>query len=391
MGFAVKGDYFETCSCDVSCQCIWLGPATQDTCDVLFAWHVTEGQKDGVDLSGLNAVMAVHTSKRMTDGGWKVALYLDDRATSEQSEALGAVFSGGAGGHLAAVAPLVGEVVGVAPASISFDRSGTALKATVGDVLSMGGRGDRRRGRVEPPGHLQSLAGGRPAGPHAGEGRRRPLPRALGRGVLRHQQLRHRLRLRGLTTGADGPRGPPQTRRAVALVDRAVSVRRVRLDRDDRAGARHGRRPGDDGAVVVHVPRHLGRDDGGDDVPVGGADGDDLDPLGRCQADPRGAVRWYRGVPRWLPDRVGRVRCRRLSGVAGRAARWTGAHGGEVGRWRHLPGRGDLPADPVEERVLAALSIPAGILFHYASYHGPLVTSVSGCITARTAWGAVGA
>lgn len=137
MGFSVRGDYFETCSCDVSCSCIWLGRATQDACDLLLAWHVREGQKDGVDLSGLNAVMAVHTPKQMTDGGWKVALYLDDRATPEQSEALGAVFSGGAGGHLAAVGPLIGEVVGIAPASISFDRSGRSLKATVGDVLSM--------------------------------------------------------------------------------------------------------------------------------------------------------------------------------------------------------------------------------------------------------------
>jgi hypothetical protein len=137
VGFSVKGDYFETCSCDVSCPCIWLGPATQDVCDVLFAWHVSEGEKDGVDLSGLNAVMAVHTSKQMTDGNWKVALYIDERATPEQSEALGAVFSGGAGGHLAALVPLIGEVAGVAPASISFDRDGGSLKATVGDVLSM--------------------------------------------------------------------------------------------------------------------------------------------------------------------------------------------------------------------------------------------------------------
>jgi hypothetical protein len=137
MGFSVKGDYFETCNCDVSCPCIWLGSATQEACDVLFAWHVTEGQKDGVDLSGMNAVMAVHTPKQMTDGGWKVALYLDDRATPEQSEALGAVFSGGAGGHLAALGPLIGEVVGVAPAPISFDRSGGELRAAVGDVLLM--------------------------------------------------------------------------------------------------------------------------------------------------------------------------------------------------------------------------------------------------------------
>jgi len=137
MGFSVKGDYFETCSCDVSCPCVWLGPATQDACDVFLAWHVAEGQKDGVDLSGMSAVMAVHSPKQMTDGNWKVALYLDDRATPDQAEALGAVFSGGAGGHLAALGPLIGEVAGVAPATISFDRTGGSLKATVGDVLSM--------------------------------------------------------------------------------------------------------------------------------------------------------------------------------------------------------------------------------------------------------------
>lgn len=137
MSFSVKGDYFETCNCDVSCSCIWLGPATNEACDVLLAWHVTKGQKDGIDLTGLNAVMAVHTPKQMTDGNWRAALYLDDRATPEQSEALGAVFSGDAGGHLAGLGPLIGEVAGIAPASISFNRDGGSLKATVGDVLSM--------------------------------------------------------------------------------------------------------------------------------------------------------------------------------------------------------------------------------------------------------------
>ena len=37
MSFLVKGDYFETCSCDVSCPCIWLQPATRDACDLLLA------------------------------------------------------------------------------------------------------------------------------------------------------------------------------------------------------------------------------------------------------------------------------------------------------------------------------------------------------------------
>ena len=125
------------CNCDVSCNCIWPGAATNDNCDVLLAWHVTSGNKDGMDLSGLNAVMAVHTPKRMTDGGWKVALYLDERASAEQSEALGAVFSGGAGGHLAGLAPLIGEVAGVAPASITFEKTGGSLHAEVAGALSM--------------------------------------------------------------------------------------------------------------------------------------------------------------------------------------------------------------------------------------------------------------
>lgn len=137
MGFSVEGDYFETCNCDVSCPCVWLRPADRDNCDVMLAWHVTRGEKDGVDLSGLNAVMAVHSPKQMTDGGWKVALYLDDRATSEQTEALGAVFSGGAGGHLAALGPLIGEVAGVAPATITFERKNGSLRAEVLGTLSM--------------------------------------------------------------------------------------------------------------------------------------------------------------------------------------------------------------------------------------------------------------
>jgi hypothetical protein len=137
MGFSVEGDYFETCNCDVSCPCIWLKPGDRDNCDVMLAWHVTKGAKDGVDLSGLNAVMAVHSPKQMTDGGWKVALYLDDRATPEQSEALGAVFSGAAGGHLANLAPLIGEVAGVAPAPITFERASGSLRAEVSGVLTM--------------------------------------------------------------------------------------------------------------------------------------------------------------------------------------------------------------------------------------------------------------
>jgi hypothetical protein len=137
MSFHVDGDYFESCTCQVSCPCIFLAPATEDACDVLFAWHIGSGEMDGVRLDDLNVAMAVHTPKRMTEGGWKAALYLDERADPDQAKALGAIFSGQAGGHLANVAPLIGTVTGVHSAPIRFDREGGHRRVRVGDVLDM--------------------------------------------------------------------------------------------------------------------------------------------------------------------------------------------------------------------------------------------------------------
>jgi hypothetical protein len=137
MPYRVEGDYFEACNCDVSCPCIFLGPATEDRCLLFLAWRVTSGEKDGIDLSGLSAALAVDSPKRMTDGGWRVALYLDERATPAQADAMRAIFSGEAGGYLAAVAPLIGEVTGVHTAPISFEADGTKRGVTVGDVLEV--------------------------------------------------------------------------------------------------------------------------------------------------------------------------------------------------------------------------------------------------------------
>jgi hypothetical protein len=137
MSFKVEGDYFESCNCQVSCPCIFLAPATEAACEVLFAWHIRGGEMDGVRLDNLNVVMAVQSPKLMTDGGWKAALYLDERANEEQAKALGAIFSGQAGGHLANVAPLIGTVTGVHSAPIRFERDGGRRRVRVGDVLDV--------------------------------------------------------------------------------------------------------------------------------------------------------------------------------------------------------------------------------------------------------------
>ncbi|MEP7104875.1 MAG: DUF1326 domain-containing protein [Chloroflexota bacterium] len=137
MSFHVQGDYFESCTCSVSCPCIFLAPATQEACDVLFAWHIRGGEMDGVSLSDLNVALAAHSPRNMTEGGWKVALYVDERADPDQAKALSAIFSGQAGGHLANVAPLIGTVTGVHSAPIRFEQTGGQRSVKVSEVLEM--------------------------------------------------------------------------------------------------------------------------------------------------------------------------------------------------------------------------------------------------------------
>jgi hypothetical protein len=135
MGFSVEGDYFETCNCNVSCDCIFLGDATQDHCDVAIGWHIVRGDREGVDLAGLNVAMFVRSGKRMLDGNWKVALYYDDRADERQADALRSIFSGQAGGHLAALVPLIGSVAGIEAAPILFESANGTRRLVIGRVF----------------------------------------------------------------------------------------------------------------------------------------------------------------------------------------------------------------------------------------------------------------
>ncbi len=150
MAYEIEGDYFEACTCEASCPCVMLSPATEETCDALLAWHVERGNKDGVPLDGLNVALVVRSPKQMTDGGWTAALYLDERADPNQTAALQAIFTGQAGGHLANVAPLIGTVTGIQSAPIVFEKRDGTRSLRVADLV---------RAEVEEIGGME---GGRP-------------------------------------------------------------------------------------------------------------------------------------------------------------------------------------------------------------------------------------
>ena len=126
----ITGDYFENCSCDVVCPCLFSpGPAmsaqpTKGACDVPIGFHIDSGNYGNVSLDGLNAAVMAHTPGIMGQGNWSVALYIDERANDDQRQALQAIFSGQAGGTMAALAPLISTILGVKFVPITFTKNG---------------------------------------------------------------------------------------------------------------------------------------------------------------------------------------------------------------------------------------------------------------------------
>ncbi|MEO6828126.1 MAG: DUF1326 domain-containing protein [Microbacteriaceae bacterium] len=137
MSWNVTGSYFESCNCESACPCVFLSAPTTGECTALVGWHIDAGEHDGLRLNGLNVALAVHSPGHMAKTPWQVALYLDESATQEQQGALGAIFSGAAGGHPAVLASHIGEVLGVAVAPITFDGTGASRAMRVGEIVDV--------------------------------------------------------------------------------------------------------------------------------------------------------------------------------------------------------------------------------------------------------------
>lgn len=136
MPWSLEGTYFENCNCAWVCPCTVTSlaePATQDRCQVVLVYHVDRGSVNGLDVAGLSVAVVADTPKMMTDGNWNVGLIVDDRASQEQVDALGGVFSGQQGGPMAMLAPLFGTMLGLERAPIDYRDGGRRHSVRIGD------------------------------------------------------------------------------------------------------------------------------------------------------------------------------------------------------------------------------------------------------------------
>lgn len=133
--WTIKGELILNCNCTVFCPCVVsLGkhPPTEGHCQTWGGVRIDSGDYGDIDLSGLNIGLMIEIPGMMGRGNWKVALFIDERSTDEQYDALVNIFSGAARGTTGLFQILVGEILGHERQPVSYETEGNTRHITVG-------------------------------------------------------------------------------------------------------------------------------------------------------------------------------------------------------------------------------------------------------------------
>ena len=133
--WTMKGELILNCNCTVFCPCVVsLGkhPPTEGHCQTWGGVRIDAGQYGDIDLSGLNVGLMIEIPGMMSRGNWKVALFIDERASDDAYDALVAIFSGAAKGTTGLFKVLVSEILGHERQPVSYETEGKTRHITVG-------------------------------------------------------------------------------------------------------------------------------------------------------------------------------------------------------------------------------------------------------------------
>jgi len=132
-----KADYLEFCNCAYGCPCNFSGFPTHGNCRAVVAMKFTEGKIGDVDITGAVVAGAYSWPAAIHEGNGSAALFIDSSTSTEQQQALGALFSNQYGGlpweiFAATLTNLSGPFI----EKIDIKLDGTKSSVKVGNKLS---------------------------------------------------------------------------------------------------------------------------------------------------------------------------------------------------------------------------------------------------------------
>src|SRR4051794_5868345 len=127
----LTGTYLEACNCDAICPCRRVGgrsggDSTYRECLGSLSWLITDGRAGEVELGGLGVVLACRYHDDEPGSPWTFFVYIDERATQEQHDALEQIYTGKLGGTPEKQFPWVwksSDLIGVKSAKVEIDHT----------------------------------------------------------------------------------------------------------------------------------------------------------------------------------------------------------------------------------------------------------------------------
>lgn len=128
--YHIAGKYWETCSCNPTCPCIFTSDPTQPHCKASLVWQIEEGHAGDTDLSGTTVVVALVSDGNMGEqlGKLKGAMYLDKSASAEQQKALAGLFSSRFGA-------MFGNMANPKTVSMDYSQDGNNYSVKIPKIL----------------------------------------------------------------------------------------------------------------------------------------------------------------------------------------------------------------------------------------------------------------
>jgi len=94
----MNSDYVETCNCDYGYPCNFNGFPTYGSCQSLILFHIRSGSYGDTRLDDLDFITALYWPKAIHEGNGTAQLFITDKASDEQRQALINIVSGQAKG-----------------------------------------------------------------------------------------------------------------------------------------------------------------------------------------------------------------------------------------------------------------------------------------------------
>lgn len=93
-----KASWVEACNCPHGCNCQFAGFPNEGKCEGVFGCEVKDGRFGNTSLNGLRFAIPFKYPKAIHEGNGHVVLFVDEKASQEQVDALTTILSGKMGG-----------------------------------------------------------------------------------------------------------------------------------------------------------------------------------------------------------------------------------------------------------------------------------------------------